>query len=105
MALAIGAVLLAPAAEELAFRHLFFRRLFVTLESRGHLLPVAYIASGLLFAAIHGNPSGLLTYTWLGITFAHAYRLTGRVWVPIAVHAVNNGTTLALLLFAPDAPV
>ena len=73
------------------------------LEPRPHLLAVAYVASGGLFAAVHGNPSGLVTYTWLGVTFAHAYRLTGRLWVPVAVHAINNATTLALLLLAPPA--
>lgn len=91
--LALGAVAMAPVVEELAFRHFLWRRLWWTSGP-----VVAYVLSALLFAAIHGNPVGVLTYAWLGVVFAHSYQRTGRIWVPIAVHATNNAITLALLL-------
>ena len=91
--LALGAVAMAPVVEELAFRHFLWRRMWWISGPAA-----AYVVSALLFAAIHGNPVGVLTYAWLGVVFAHSYMRSGRIWVPIAVHATNNAITLALLL-------
>lgn len=91
--LAVGALLLAPLTEEFVFRHMLFRRL---LHRAGPTH--AYFTSALLFALIHYNPQGLVIYVWLGIVFADAYRRTGRFWVPVGVHFINNVITLAILL-------
>lgn len=91
--LAVGALLLAPLTEEFVFRHMMFRRL---LHRAGPTH--AYFTSALMFALIHYNPQGLVIYVWLGIVFADAYRRTGRFWVPVGVHVINNVVTLALLL-------
>jgi membrane protease YdiL (CAAX protease family) len=91
--LAISALLLAPLGEELLFRGHLFRRVLL----RAGPLP-AYLASALLFAAFHGNLHGLVIYTWLGLVFAHAYAVTGRLGVAVAVHFGNNALTLAALL-------
>ena len=63
----------------------------------------AYLLPAVIFALIHFNPTGLLTYLWLGVVFAHAYRLTGRLWVAMLVHFGNNAFTFGLLLLTSGA--
>lgn len=91
--LAVSALIAAPIAEELLLRGLFFRRLALFTDAR-----LAYAASALAFAAIHGNWTGLFVYVWLGLCFAHAYARTGRLSCAILTHAGNNAITLGLLL-------
>lgn len=95
--LAVSAVILAPLTEELLFRHMFFRRL---LHRAGPTL--AWILPALAFSAMHGNLSGAVIYVWLGLVFAFAYLLSGRLWVAMAVHACHNALGLTMLLFFPD---
>ncbi len=87
------ALVAAPIAEELLLRGLFFRRLW---QQAGP--GVAYIASAIAFAAIHGNPEGVLVYLWLGVVFARAYQQSGRLWCAVVTHFGNNAITLAILL-------
>lgn len=96
--LAVSAVALAPLGEELLFRGQLFRR----LAARAGLAP-AYLASALLFAAVHMNLQGFVVYAWLALVFAHAYVATGRLGAAVAVHLGNNAVTLAFLLYAPQA--
>lgn len=91
--LALSAVVLAPLAEELLFRRMFFHRLYVRVGPTA-----AWILPALAFAAAHWNPVGLAVYAWLGLVFAMAYLLSGRLWVAVLAHAGHNALTLALLL-------
>lgn len=96
--LGVGAVVLAPITEEWLFRGLLFRRLW------HHGVPItAYLLPAVVFSLIHFNPTGLLTYLWLGVVFAHAYRLTGRLWIAMLVHFGNNAFTFTLLLLGGGA--
>ena len=95
MALSVGAVVLAPMAEEWMYRGLLFRRLHATTVPA-----VAWTVPAVLFALSHGNPSGMLVYIWLGLVFASAYRTTGRLWIAMGVHAANNLVTLGYLIAA-----
>jgi membrane protease YdiL (CAAX protease family) len=96
IALSVSALLLAPAAEELLFRALLFRRVLAN-ASRW----LAYLLSAAAFAAIHNNPAGIVVYLWLGLCFAHAYERTGRVSAAVLVHIANNALVLATLLWSP----
>ncbi len=98
IALMASALVLAPLAEEFFFRVLLFERLRLRAGES-----VAYLGSSITFAIVHFNPTGTLTYVWLALVFAHAYRRTGRVWVPVAVHAANNALTLAILFSVPTS--
>ncbi len=91
--LGTAAVLLAPLAEETLFRGLLFARLRVPVGR-----PLAYGVSALAFALIHANPTGLVIYAWLGLTFAFALERTGRLWPAIVVHMGNNAFAFAALL-------
>ncbi len=98
--LAVSALLIAPVAEEWLFRRLLFVRLMGT-TGRGF----AYLVSALAFAAIHGNPAGIVIYLWLGLVFASVLDRTGHWWAAAAVHMGNNGYVLAVLFFGAGPQV
>jgi membrane protease YdiL (CAAX protease family) len=102
-ALALFAVLIAPAYEELLFRRVLFGQLW----KAGYPV-LGMVLTAALFALLHELPSldghGLRTlllwaaYGAMGLVFAWLYRKTGTLWAPIAAHALNNG--MALLIAA-----
>ena len=88
--LAVG---LAPLFEEILFR--------------GMLLPVlarryggwtALMLTSFLFAVIHGHLPSFLTLFALSAALSLAYILSGSIVVPIAMHALFNSITTAILL-------
>ena len=100
LAMIIGAVLLAPAAEELLYRGLVFG----SLKSKS--LWAAYLVSTILFAVIHVMgyidtytlPHLLLAfvqYLPAGLVLAWTYHKSGNILSPILIHIAVN--TLAIL--------
>lgn len=92
----LGSVV-APIGEEVLFRGM----LYTTLKRRvraGSLIPL--IVSALLFALIHASPLHLIPLFLMGLGFTIAYERTGSLWVPILMHAVNNGVTFLMLALA-----
>ncbi|WP_115514776.1 CPBP family intramembrane glutamic endopeptidase [Xanthomonas arboricola] len=105
LALALFAVVIAPAYEELLFRRVLFGRLLAA--GRPWL---GIVLSGALFALVHevpgisGNGPAAIAQLWLvygsmGAAFAWLYWRTGTLWAPIAAHGINNATALAALYF------
>ena len=99
LAIAPWLVLIGPLAEEVFFRGYFFR---FTAERAG--LPTGLVLSSVMFAAIHGNPSGFLIYLGIGCIFAWVYHHTGRFVSALVAHATLNFSALiiALLVVTPD---
>lgn len=85
----------APLSEELLFRGLLFGALCVAFARK---LPrsgpyLAAVVSGVLFGAIHagqGQDKYLPMLMALGILLALSYYWSGTLYVPIAIHAINN---------------
>jgi membrane protease YdiL (CAAX protease family) len=91
----IGAVVVAPLAEEAVFRVVVYRVLAERLTPG-----VATVLTALLFALLHGIPEQLPGLTMLGVILQWAYGRTGNFWVAVAIHAgFNSVTVLATLLF------
>lgn len=86
VAASIYIVVVGPVAEELFFRGW----MFTYLDERAGPL-AAYLASSLLFAIYHLEPSGLPLYAISGILFAQAARKSGHILTPILAHALFNG--------------
>lgn len=90
---ALGAAVMGGVVEELAVRGVIFRLLQIVWGSWG-----ALAFSGLLFGALHlMNPgAGVLTALAIaleaGVMLGAAYMLTGRLWLPIGLHAGWNFT-------------
>lgn len=103
--LALFAIVLAPAYEELLFRRVLFGRLW-----QAGRLWLGLILSSFAFALIHEIPGTSangpleiaqlwLVYGGMGAAFAWLYQRTGTLWAPIAAHALNNAIALAALVF------
>lgn len=92
----LAIVLLAPLVEELLFRRVLFRSLQV-----GFGTVPALVASSLIFALVHFNPSGLVIYAWIGAVCAVAYDITGTLAAPVIVHLLNNSLAFTMLMLGP----
>jgi membrane protease YdiL (CAAX protease family) len=85
---------LAPISEELYFRGYVFRTYLLT-RSR----PVAYIATSLIFAALHLNLPALMPKLVLCLMFCWAYERTGSIVPSVVGHALNNSVAFGILYF------
>ncbi len=87
------AIALAPAmTEELVFRGLIGRGLTARWGVTGGVL-----ITSVLFATAHGTPAHALATLPVGVCLHVLYRMTGSLWAPILLHALNNGLAVTLL--------
>lgn len=102
--LALFAVVLAPAYEELLFRRVLFGRLWQAGKPW-----LGVLLSSLAFALVHeipgtsGNGPAEIAQLWLiyggmGAAFCWLYQRTGTLWAPIGAHALNNAVAMTLLM-------
>jgi membrane protease YdiL (CAAX protease family) len=88
------AVVIAPVAEELAFRGYLYgvmRRYFGALP--------ALVFTGVLFAIVHLNVPTLLPLFILSCLFTVSYEATGSLLVPMTMHALFNTVNLVAIVF------
>jgi CAAX prenyl protease-like protein len=93
-----GYVLVTPLAEELAFRAFLMRRLEGAHFERlplGHFSWFSFLASSVLFGALHGQM--WIAGTLAGMAFAVALYRRGVLADAVVAHAVTNG---ALAVYA-----
>ena len=99
---AIGTILLAPVAEELMYRGLFFDALYRRSPA------AAFIASIVIFASIHVigyielyDPLTLvlcfIQYIPAGLCLGFAYTRSGSIWTPILMHIAINQTSITTM--------
>ena len=85
-------VIVAPICEELLFRGYFYG------VGKRFLGPkTSAVITSLLFAAFHGNLTALAGLFILALALNLAYERTGSLAVPMTMHALFNGTSLAVL--------
>lgn len=97
----ISAMVVAPIFEELFFRGMVFPAIAKRLG-----LWAGIVLSALVFGLVHLNQAGdlvgggllLLRLVPLGILFAWLYQWRGTIVVPMIVHSIFNGASVALLL-------
>lgn len=99
--LVFGVSVLAPIGEELVFRGYLMR----VLGARHGMMRAALITSA-LFALIHLNPASVLALFALGLVFSLLRVWTGSIWPSIFAHALQNGTSSAMVLLglAEESP-
>jgi uncharacterized protein len=86
--------ILAPISEELYFRGFVFNT-YLRTRSR----PVAFIATSLIFAALHLNLAAMLPILVLSLMFCWAYQKTGSIVPSVVGHALNNTIAFCILYF------
>jgi hypothetical protein len=92
--LGLFTVLLAPVAEEFAFRGMlypFFKQLGWPR--------LAWLGVNLLFALVHANVAAFLPLFVLGLVLTWLYEKTDNLLAPIAVHALFNAANFVVLQF------
>jgi membrane protease YdiL (CAAX protease family) len=94
---ALGAVLLAPVAEEVLFRGI----LYPTLKKSGYP-QIALWTTALLFGSTHGNWLALIPLTFLAAVLTWLYERTGNLLTPILTHILFNAVNFTLLVVAPS---
>ncbi len=93
----LGAVGLAPIAEEMLFRGI----LYPTLKQSGHR-QLALWATALLFASSHANLMAFLPLTFLALVLTWLYERTGNLLAPILAHVLFNAVNFTLLVIQPS---
>lgn len=87
----MGAVAIAPVAEEFFFRGMLQTVLLNTLKSRW----IAIVFASAVFAAIHfSQPHAIPALFVLAVIMGYAYERSGSLIPPIAIHALFNLKTL-----------
>ena len=86
--------LCAPVFEEFLFRGCAYAAFRRRLGA-----PLAVLANGVLFGAIHGQLPMLLPLVTLGIVFALIYEFSGSVLPCIVAHAAQNTLTLLTVMW------
>jgi hypothetical protein len=90
------AAIIAPVVEEVLFRGIVLRGF---AASYGKALGLLY--SSLLFGLVHLNPWQFVPAVVLGLFLGALYLRSGTVVMPIAAHALYNGTLVVLSRFSP----
>lgn len=92
--LLIGAGLLIPLAEEVAFRGLMLRG-----QERAAGFLTAALATSLAFALAHGVPASIAGILPLAYVLARLTQHTGSLWNAVIVHMLNNTLAVGVGLF------
>lgn len=93
----LAAVVVAPLAEEVLFRGFVYGVLKRYTDA-----PFAALSSSLMFAIIHLHVGSLLPLWVLALLFCLAYEVSGCLLAPMLLHVIFNGTSIALMQFAPQ---
>lgn len=90
----LSAVVGASVSEELLFRGIFQSTL------RKYLPPwISILFVSLLFAAVHAEPQNKPSLFLLSVLLGWSYEKTGRITLPIFIHAIFNCIMLSAKLF------
>lgn len=93
-------VAIIPAiGEELVFRGILQNEL-MRIWDKKHF---AVWVTGFIFSFIHFQFFGFLPRMLLGVLFGYCYLWTNSLWVPIAMHFMNNALTLVVSAFFKES--
>ena len=98
--IALSAVVVAPIAEEIVFRGMFYPML-----SRGFGRGLAALIAAVFFALVHDTYVDAPGLAVLALCFTLAYEVTGSLLVPIFMHATFNGISLVVMWYQVRAGV
>jgi membrane protease YdiL (CAAX protease family) len=77
-----------------------FRGVFQNFLSRATNKPwVAIIVVSLIFSVVHLSAFGFLSRLFLGIVLGAIYYYSGRLWLAVLAHFINNAIALSVLYY------
>ncbi|HJZ49503.1 MAG TPA: type II CAAX endopeptidase family protein [Roseiflexaceae bacterium] len=101
----IGGGLLAPIGEETLFRGYVFNAIRLTFGSKRWGIPLAFLASALVFAVIHisgvtqGAIALIVPIFFIALVLAWGMHRTGSLLPGIVAHALFNSVQLVALIY------
>ena len=90
---ALTVILLPAMAEEYFFRGGIQRLLGQMMSHR-----LALVLTALVFSLAHGLPLQVPYLFAGGLIIGYAYQVTGKLWVPMAAHALHNAIVYGLVV-------
>jgi membrane protease YdiL (CAAX protease family) len=87
--------LLPAIGEELVFRVVFLEKIKESSQNEHY----AVVVSGLIFAAVHQQPSYLLPMVFLGIVLGYIYTRTKNIYYSMLFHFLFNSLTIISAYF------
>lgn len=90
----------APILEELLCRGLMLRGM---IENGKHPAS-AIVWSSIIFGILHMNPWQAIPAILVGLLMGYMYYKTRCIWVPIALHVLNNSLSTLLYYLFPEIP-
>lgn len=85
----LGLGILVPAAEELVYRGLLYKRMRQNMPFK-----ISMVFSAIIFGAIHGNLVQFIYAGVLGLVLAYLYEKTNSLKAPIMLHVAMNITSV-----------
>lgn len=95
--LVIAAVIVAPIVEETIFRGFIYGVIKRFTDSY-----FAALCSALLFAVVHFHMASFFPLALLALILCTAYERSGSLAVPMTMHALFNGSSIAIMIFFPE---
>ena len=99
--LLVGAIVVAPLAEELLFRGILLEAFCGHLQARWTGIVTAAVAFGWVHSA---QPQAVLPMATFGVLLGYLRLRTGSLWPCIVVHMLFNARTIVFKLLVPDVP-
>lgn len=100
LTLGLVTIVLAPAAEELSFRGIFYPWLKGLGRPR-----LALWGTSLVFALMHFNAVSFVPLFALSIMMTLLYEKTGNLLAPFSTHALFNGVNFSMLYWVDKQPL
>jgi membrane protease YdiL (CAAX protease family) len=91
------AVIVAPIAEEFAFRVFIYNAV-----RRYAAFWIAALVSGVCFGAAHGDKYAFVPLIFGGVILCAVYARTRNAWMSMITHGVFNAVSVVALYFAPQ---
>jgi membrane protease YdiL (CAAX protease family) len=93
----VFAVFIAPVAEEVLFRGIFYPAI-----KQAGMPRLALWGTSLLFGAIHANLMSFIPLVLLAVVLVKIYEATDNLLTPIIAHSVFNAANLIVLFVFPE---
>lgn len=104
----VASVLIGGIGEEIFYRGYLFERLGRFWGQGAAAQTAMVLLTSLLFAVVHYPEQGLAgaqQAAFTGLTFGTLYALTGRLWLPMMVHATYNITAVLMIYWGLETAV
>lgn len=92
IAVLLTSAVLPAVFEEIVFRGCMYS--FISDQDEN----IAVVVSAAMFSLIHQGVFQMIFAFFCGLVLGYSRRLSGRLWVPVIIHLINNSAAIILLM-------